>query len=249
MPLNPVSGNMYHHLITHTWNPVKGRCIHDCKYCFMKAPKYSKMKDVRLVDRELKTDLGTDNFIFVGSSTDFFARNVKTEWIEAVLQKCRSSESHFLFQSKDPARFLNFAGVDLRHHGSYPRNVTFATTLESDLDHKEAYSPPDSRYSPKEKGWVWEGQPSVDVRVNGIIRVKQASYPVTITIEPVMSFDLSTFREILDDIGPEWISIGADSQNSNLPEPTGDEVRALIHELEKAGHTVIQKSNLGRLLK
>ena len=22
--------------VTHTWNPIKGKCYHDCSYCYMK---------------------------------------------------------------------------------------------------------------------------------------------------------------------------------------------------------------------
>ena len=32
MPLNKTKGDMYD-FITHTWNPIRGRCLHDCSYC------------------------------------------------------------------------------------------------------------------------------------------------------------------------------------------------------------------------
>jgi DNA repair photolyase len=35
MPLNPSKGNMYP-FVTHTWNPIRGKCPHDCSYCYMK---------------------------------------------------------------------------------------------------------------------------------------------------------------------------------------------------------------------
>lgn len=28
-------GNMYE-FVTHTWNPIKGKCSHGCTYCYMK---------------------------------------------------------------------------------------------------------------------------------------------------------------------------------------------------------------------
>ena len=36
MNLNQSKGNMYE-FITHTWNPIKDRCYHDCAYCYMKS--------------------------------------------------------------------------------------------------------------------------------------------------------------------------------------------------------------------
>lgn len=38
MVLNEQKGNMYN-FITHTWNPIKGKCWHDCSYCYMKKFK------------------------------------------------------------------------------------------------------------------------------------------------------------------------------------------------------------------
>ena len=33
--LRESKGNMYD-FITHTWNPIKGKCLHNCSYCYMK---------------------------------------------------------------------------------------------------------------------------------------------------------------------------------------------------------------------
>ena len=33
--LNKQKGNMYG-FVTHTWNVIKGKCPHDCEYCYMK---------------------------------------------------------------------------------------------------------------------------------------------------------------------------------------------------------------------
>jgi DNA repair photolyase len=60
MGLNTSTGNMYS-FVTHTWNTVKGECHHDCSYCYMK--RWGKQKPVRFDKKELKTDLGKDNFI------------------------------------------------------------------------------------------------------------------------------------------------------------------------------------------
>ncbi len=65
MGLNEQKGNMYD-WITHTWNPIKGICPHQCSYCYMKD-HWKRMKPPRLDEKDLNTDLGEDNFIFIGS--------------------------------------------------------------------------------------------------------------------------------------------------------------------------------------
>lgn len=78
--------NMYQ-FIDATWNTVKGECFHDCSYCYMK--RWGKLKPTRFDEKELKTDLGKDNFIFVGSSCDMFAEKIPNEWIEKTLEHCQ----------------------------------------------------------------------------------------------------------------------------------------------------------------
>ena len=63
MPLNHVKkgSNMYQ-FCNATWNVVKGKCEHDCCYCYMKR---FPQKDLWFDEKELKTNLGEGNFIFV----------------------------------------------------------------------------------------------------------------------------------------------------------------------------------------
>lgn len=81
--LNKSKGNMYE-WVTHTWNTVKGECYHDCSYCYMK--RWGKLNPVRFDEKELKTDLGNENFIFVGSSNDMFADNMCSGWVLKTLE-------------------------------------------------------------------------------------------------------------------------------------------------------------------
>jgi hypothetical protein len=68
-----------------------------------------------------------------------------------------------------------------------------------------------------------------------------------VTIEPVMDFDLEPFVEMIKAIKPEWVNIGADSKNHNLPEPSKDKVFALISRLSQFTE-IRRKSNLDRLV-
>lgn len=210
-------GNMYD-WVSHTWNPIKGICSHDCVYCYMK--KFPQ-KPIRLEEKELLENLGEGNTIFVGSSTDMWAKDVPDEWIKKVLAKCRNFEGNtYLFQTKSPHRFWKFSG-------EFPRNTIFGTTLETNRDTVEySKADPYSRASNMQEGFMERKM---------------------VTIEPIMDFDLEPFVEMIKAIKPEWVNIGADSKNHNLPEPSRGKVDALIIELLKFTE-IKKKHNLNRLV-
>lgn len=113
MPLKPSLGDMYE-FITHTFNIVKAKCYHDCSYCYVKIMNKTQTEE-HLDKNELKTKLYKDNFIFVGSGIDLFAQNISSNWIKRTLYKCYEAnnnlfgdENRYLFQSKNPRRFLEF---------------------------------------------------------------------------------------------------------------------------------------------
>ena len=130
MGLNKQSGNMYP-FVTHTWNPIRGRCPHQCSYCYMKR---FKVGNLRLEERELTTNLGSSNYIFVGSSTDMWAAEVPTEWIQRVVQHTKKYNNTYLFQTKYPIRFLDFI-EDIN------RNYILGTTLETNRDYDVSLAP------------------------------------------------------------------------------------------------------------
>jgi len=100
--LNKQKGNMYP-WVTHTWNIVKGKCPHDCEYCYMKL---YPQKDIRFDVSELKTDLGRGNTIFAGSSCDPWAEAIPQDWLIQILKHCyKYPNNTYLFQSKNPSRF------------------------------------------------------------------------------------------------------------------------------------------------
>jgi len=126
--------------VTHTWNPIRGRCPHQCTYCYMKG---FNVGELRLVDKELQTNLGSGNFIFVGSSCDMWAREVPTDWIIPVLVRCRNFDNTYLFQSKNPERWL---GWDWQSYGA-PIKSIWGTTIETNRDYGISEAPtPLNRY-------------------------------------------------------------------------------------------------------
>lgn len=218
--LNKSKGNMYG-FVTHTWNAIKGKCEHDCVYCYMKV--WGKLNPIRLDKRELNIDLGEGNFIFVGSSTDMFASNVPIKWIEETIDYCKQFNNKYLFQSKNPTRFLAYLD-------KFPKDTILCTTLET------------NRYV--------EGlskTPSIQERVNAMVKISRLSdFDLMVTIEPILDFDLDEFVDMIKQINPKYVAIGADSKNHNLAEPSTEKVDALIKELSEFDIKV--KDNLGRLL-
>jgi len=225
MGLNKSQGNMYE-FVTHTWNTVKGVCLHNCGYCYMKAiaKRYRKPQLPPCFDeKELKTNLGNGKFIFVGSSNDLFAKDIPEEWIVKTLDHCTKFDNRYLFQTKNPARVLDFI-----EHPVFEKSVV-CTTLESDS--------------------FYAGEtPTPLLRGKAMKKISDAGITTYITIEPIMNFNLTVLVEMIKQCKPTQVNIGADSGNNHLSEPSKEDVLALISELEK--FTVVkQKSNLSRLLK
>ena len=217
MGLNKSTGNMYD-FVTHTWNTIKGACYHNCSYCFMKR---WKQYPIRFDDKELQTDLGKGNIIFVGSSCDMWSRDINQEWIEKTLNHCLQSDNTYLFQSKNPAEF--------RYH-TLPDKSIITTTIETNRDYKQMNLIPFGT-TPTPHGR------SMGMFENHITKRKM------VTIEPIMDFDLIEIVELIKRCEPVQVNIGADSGNNHLPEPSWDKIQQLIETL-KEFTKVVQKPNL-----
>lgn len=223
MPLNKSTGNMYD-FITHTWNTIKGECPHGCSYCYMK--RWGKQPSLHFDEKELKTDLGKNNFIFVGSSCDMFAKHIRYDWKIDTLNHCLEfPKNKYFLQTKNPGKLLFFSN-GLR------MNFSICTTLET------------NRYYENIMG----DTPPPNVRAHYLSRF--FNFNRHITIEPIMDFDLPEFVQLIWRCNPVQVNIGADSspKRNKLPEPPKEKILELIDELEQFT-TVIQKKNLARLLK
>lgn len=216
--LNKQKGNMYP-FVTHTWNPISGKCLHDCSYCYMKV---FPQKKLHLNEKTLADKLGNGKVIFVGTSTDMFAENVRGDWIEKVLNKCKSFQNNYLFQTKSPKDFKYF---------SFPTTSMLAVTIETNKEYGEEISK----------------APSISHRINDLLK-REWDYPCMISIEPIMDFDINEFIAILKDIKPFRISIGADSKNHKLQEPSPIKLVNFIEELHNITEDIVLKDNLKRLL-
>ena len=216
--LKKQAGNMYD-FVSHTWSPIKGKCSHDCSYCYMK--KWGEQPPLHLDEKDLETNLGEGNFIFVGHTIDLFADDVPTEWIIKVLEKCRYYDNKYLFQSKNPERFAG-------HEHRFPLNVILGTTIETNRDIVDSKAP------------------SVLERANALHGLSVFGFSTMVTIEPIFDFDVDELVSLIVTAKPEWVNIGADSKGHGLPEPSRDKVEKLVRMLRNTT-TIKLKGNLKRI--
>ena len=229
MSMNKVSGNMYREILgqnlTHTWNPLGGKCPHECTYCStQKLMRYPVIKKKysgppKLCENTLQDNLGSGNFIFVVAQNDLFAHSIPDEYIEKVLAQCRKyPDNKYLFQSKNPVRFW----TDFK----FPYNTILATTIESNRQYDEISTAP----------------PPID-RAFGISVMKiDCEFVTMITVEPVLDFDLDEFVKLLKSTKADQINVGAVTGGHKLPEPSKEKLDALIKAIKP--HL---KSNIKRL--
>ncbi len=203
--------------VTHTWNTVKGECFHGCSYCYMQ--RWGQLKAIRFDEKELKTDLGNGNFIFVGSSNDMWAQNIPEEWIKKTLDHCSKYDNSYMFQTKNPQNIRR----------ELIPNSSVCVTLETNRHYPE----------------IMRNCPTPEQRIE---QMKLIKHPLYVTIEPMMDFDLPVLVEMLKSCEPLQVNIGADSGRNGLPEPPKEKVLQLIDELQKFT-TIHNKVNLKRILK
>ncbi len=229
--MNKQNGNMYE-FVTHTSNPIKGLCPHDCSYCYMKPlyNHYGQDKTLRLDTKELSVNYGKGRFIFMGSSTDMFAASIPTDWIIKVYDHClQYNDNKYLFQSKNPCRFLEHSLVT-HPLMALKDSICFATTFETN----------------REQPVVSKAQSMRD-RMTAMQKLRELGFSVMITMEPIMDFDLQEVMEMMLRVQPFQVNIGCNSGNVCLPEPSRQKIIDLVRALRPYTHVKL-KSNSSRSL-
>jgi DNA repair photolyase len=217
MKLIESRGQMYT-WVTHECNPIRGKCEHDCTYCYMK--KWGEQKPIHVDWSFLDLDLGQGRTIFMVSGADMFTKEIPDTWIIPILMHCRNYDNTYLFQSKNPTRFHEFWEF-------FPKKSVFCTTIETN------------------RIYLQMGKtPSPVVRSKAMNLLDGDKY---VTIEPIMDFDVKELVDLIRDCNPIQVNIGADSKGHGLIEPSKEKLLALIEELKKFT-VIDQKRNLSRLL-
>lgn len=183
--------------------------------------KFDGLLPIRFDPKELKVNLGNGNFIFVGSGTDVWAFDIPSDWITRFLDYCNLFNNNYLFQSKDPSRFLEFMG-----HPVMQKSV-LCTTIETDVFYPD----------------IVRNAPGTRKRAKAMQKLASLGMRTYVTCEPLIKFDLPEMVELVSMCSPVQVNIGRNSrQDITLPEPTRNEVQALITELQKFTKVVV-KSN------
>lgn len=222
--------NMYQDWLTHTWNPVSGECPHGCMYCYMNSFKerYPNLKGKysgypEIVKSEMKINLGKDKKIFVCNCQDLFAEEIDFKVVLIVLTQCAIyPDNTYFFQTKNPAGFIKYKNV-------MPKDSIFCITLESDIFYEN----------------IMYNAPTPVQRVNDFCDFSNKNKMVT--IEPIMKFS-DKFIDMLRELKPVQVNIGANKSTVKLPEPSAEEIHELITQLSKFTKVVL-KQNLTRLYK
>jgi DNA repair photolyase len=227
MSLRKPKGNMYP-FVDWLWNPVSGRCQHDCSYCYVKRIKdrfrYDQ-PDPHLVESEFQTNLGRFNVIFVCSGCDLFASDIPDEYISKVVAYTRRFPNNvYLFQTKNPQRIVSSSyGLSDGFH-------QICTTIET------------NRWVPE----IMKNAPPTILRALALAQLAEQGYVTNVTVEPIIDFDLEKMLRLIRITKAMQVNIGADSGHNHLPEPSKEKIIDLITELKKFTR-VVEKKNLGRL--
>ncbi|MCL4417500.1 MAG: hypothetical protein M1365_12550 [Actinobacteria bacterium] len=220
--------------VTHVHSHLAGECPHKCSYCYVQKIRRTGEKykgNLRLIESELDVNYGSGKVIFIEHMNDLFAyhegiKDISQEWIIDILTHCRKYPGNkYVFQTKNPCRVHLF-------YKQLPHNCMIGTTIETNFD----------------EYWI-SAAPNPFVRYLAIKKLREEGYPVFVTIEPIVDFDVDVLSEWIIDIKPEFINIGADSKGCKLPEPTPGKILKFIDILKENGINIKKKTNLERILK
>lgn len=223
---------MMFNFITKTWNPVVG-CKHDCCYCWARRLAEGKLKNSiryengfipQIIPKELRKRFNGKEIIFVSDMGDLWGDWVPTKWIESVIDTIKSSESSFLFLTKNPNRYLEFIDI-------IPKNAILGSTVETNRDTS-----------------IFSKAPFPIVRLKAMETLRSNwNGDIMISIEPIMDFDPIILLKSLEIIKPSFVVIGKDNYRNNLPEPDLEKILSFSSKLE-CFTQIIFKNSLRKLL-
>lgn len=226
MSLTKSRGNMYP-WVTHTHSHLRGECPHKCSYCYAQdmERKYKAghwAGPLRLDEPSFSVKYGAGKTIFIEHTNDLLAVGVPDEWVNRILNHCCAwPENTYVFQSKNPGRFLDY---------TWPVNSILGTTIET------------NRTIPG-----ISNAPAPATRAMAMMHMFPAVRKF-ITIEPVLDFDVDVLASWIATIRPEFLNLGADSKGHGLPEPTVEKIMQLVEALKRDGVELREKHNLARLV-
>jgi len=149
-------GNMYE-FVSKTWNPLGGQCEFNCAYCSTHSfrTRFKIMREkysgkLRIIESEMTKKFSDKDTVFVVAQNDLFAPNVPNEVISRVLEHCNKYSAKYIFQTKNPIRFLNFLQLTANKQFTQitpciPVGSTIITTIESNRDYSKISDCPSAK--------------------------------------------------------------------------------------------------------
>ncbi len=215
-------------------------CGFNCCYCaFRRMLKLSNCQKCRnfephshmevLERKPPKTKKG--QFLTVGLSSDISFMD-DDEFCKVLDYCSKWGDRTFLIQSKNPGYFLGLEHL-------IPSNVIIGTTIETNrlvtsksLETNTCFYSDESHYlrpiSKAPSSYVrYEAMRSLDCRKS-------------VTIEPILDFDVDIMEKYIKDIKPEivWIGYNSHPEKNGLPEPTLYKLDKFVGRLKKSGINV-----------
>lgn len=217
-----------------TWNVFKG-CEFDCIYCVQREQAkrqkhrcekcYSYEPHLHAERLNEKFKAGETVFVAAAGDISFASFDQFADILEVISHYPRTT---FYIQSKNPVYFTNY----LEQRSSFTgyksiygdTNVVLCTTIETNYTFLLAHNPLISK------------APSLVNRKNAMVKLDHPRKSVT--IEPVLLFDVFTMVEWIKQIAPEFVYVGytnpvGKAKKLQLPEPPLEKVKELCEELAK----------------
>jgi len=202
--------------------------MHECPYCYVQRGWAARhyQGPPRLEEKELRVNYGSGKTIFLEHCSDLFGPMIYDEWVTRIVAHTNLwPRNTYIIQTKNPERMV----WALRQNKMLPTKI-LGTTIETNRE-----TPGHAPQAKYRASWISEA-------------MKLCPAQRFVTVEPIMDFDLDEFAQMLINIHPDFINLGADSKGCGLPEPGRAKLLTLIDKLRSAGIEVRQKDNLGRLL-
>jgi len=220
MEVTKMSSLMYADLIS--WNPFKG-CNYNCVYCepsFKRQAKRQKHRCERCARYEphfhperLRQYLPKNREIACCINGDVAFATL--EQMELIFKAIRQHPTNtFIIQSKNPSNFFRF--------DNFPDNSVLGTTIETNRGFPSGNV--DEPYS------IYSNAP---FPIERYLAMRAISHRKSVTVEPIMDFDLDALSLWIEEIAPEVVWVGYANKYHTLPEPPLWKTLELIERLKK----------------
>jgi len=153
---------------------------------------------------------------------DLFGWWVPKTIIRSILRRCRLTPKEiWFFETKNPAGYVWF--ID-----EFPENTVLSATIETNKTYPEE---------------IRGSAPTQEIRFESLYKIsKQYNFPIHISIEPIMDFDMDILVSWMKQLKPVKVAVGYDSLHNRLPEPSLSKTLRLIEGLEK--FTEVERKDL-----